>query len=70
MAENQQNYQNLISAKTNTYTKGLIRDYNDSYIPEGVWTNAINAVTNSHLGDVGTIGNEPSNVYCVTLLLG
>lgn len=67
MAENQQNYQNLISAKTNTYTKGLIRDYNDSYVPEGVWTNAINAVTNSHLGDVGTVGNEPSNVFCVSI---
>jgi hypothetical protein len=67
MAENQQNQQNpqdLNSAKINSYTKGLIKDYNDSFVPEGVWTNAINAVTNSHLGDTGTIGNEPSNVYC------
>ena len=55
---------NLNSSKSNTYTKGLNKDFNDSYLPEGVWTNAINAVTNSHLGDAGTIGNEPSNQFC------
>ena len=55
----------LNSAKTATYVKGLIKDYNDSYVPEGVWINAINAVTNSHKGDAGTIGNEPSNRFCV-----
>lgn len=55
---------NLNDSKSNTYTKGLNKDYNDSYIPEGVWTNAINAVTASHLGDAGTIGNEPSNLFC------
>lgn len=58
--------QNLNSVKVNTYTKGLNKDFNDSYIPDGVWTNAINAVNNSHLGDGGTIGNEPSNLYCVS----
>ncbi len=55
----------LNSAKSATYVKGLIKDYNDSYVPEGVWINAINAVTNSHKGDAGTIGNEPSNRFCV-----
>lgn len=64
MAQEQQNPNNLNSAKTNTYQKGLIRDYNDTFVPEGMWINAINAVTNSHLGDAGTIGNEPSNIYC------
>ena len=65
MAENKQgNQQNLNDIKSNTYTKGLIKDYNDSYVPEGVWINAINAVTNSHKGDTGTIGNEPSNLFC------
>ena len=62
MAKDQQN--NLNSNKNNTYQKGLIKDYNDSFVPEGVWTNAINAVTASQLGDAGTIGNEPSNVFC------
>jgi len=65
MAESKDsNFQNLNTPKANTYAKGLIKDYNDSYIPEGVWTNAINAVTNSHLGDMYTIGNEPSNLFC------
>jgi hypothetical protein len=63
MAENQ-NEQNLNSVKSASYTKGLIKDFNDSFVPEGVWINAINAVTNSHKGDTGTIGNEPSNTYC------
>jgi len=57
----------LNSAVTKTYTKGLITDYNDSYVPEGVWISAINAVTNSHKGDEGTIGNEPSNTFCAEL---
>ena len=56
----------LNTSKNNTYTKGLNKDYNDSYIPEGVWTNAINAVTASHLGDAGTISNEPSNLFCTS----
>jgi hypothetical protein len=42
----------------------MIKDYNDSYIPDGIWINAINAVTNSHKGDSGTVGNEPSNYFC------
>lgn len=66
MAEQNQDQasNNLNSAKSNTYTKGLLKDYNDSYVPEGVWINAINAVTTSHKGDAGVIGNEPSNVFC------
>jgi hypothetical protein len=55
----------LNTAKTVTYYKGMIKDYNDSYVPEAMWINAINAVTNSHKGDAGTIGNEPSNLFCV-----
>ena len=61
--------QNYNSTKQNSYTKGLNKDFNDSFIPEGVWTNAINAVTNSHLGDAGTIGNEPSTLFCTRTVL-
>ena len=60
----QQPSNNLNSVKSNTYVKGLIKDYNDTYVPEGVWINAINAVTSSHKGDAGTIGNEPSTLFC------
>jgi hypothetical protein len=69
MAESKEgNTTDLNSIKVNSYTKGLIKDYNDSYVPEGVWTNAINAVTNSHLGDMFTISNEPSNEFCTQTL--
>ena len=73
MAEQQNNdnsgLQNYNSTKQNSYTKGLNKDFNDSFVPEGVWTNAINAVTNSHLGDAGTIGNEPSTLFCTRTVL-
>ena len=64
MAEEQkdQSSNNLNSTKSNSYNKGLIKDYNDSFVPEGVWINAINAVSSSHKGDVGVICNEPSTL--------
>lgn len=54
-------------AVTNTFTKGMVKDYNDTFIGEGLWTHARNAVNNSHDGQVGVIGNEPANLHCVTL---
>ena len=53
--------------KMNSFTKGMVKDLNDTYIPEGVWTHARNLVNNSHDGQTGTVGNEPSNLHCVTL---
>lgn len=64
MADNQNN---LNSIKSSSFNKGLIKDFNDSFVPEGVWINAINMVNASHLGDNGTISNEPSNKFCVQL---
>jgi len=55
------------SATTNSFSKGMLKDYNDSLIGEGLYTHARNAVNNSHDGQVGVIGNEPSNLFCVTL---
>lgn len=57
--------QNTVSAKTNTFTKGMMKDIDLSFIPEGVWTHARNAVNNTVLGQVGDIGNEPANEFCV-----
>lgn len=54
-------------AKLNSFTKGMAKDPNESYIGEGVWTHARNLVNNSHDGQLGVIGNEPSNLLCVTL---
>lgn len=50
---------------TELYNKGLLKDVSDAYIGEGYWTHARNAVNNSPSGDVGVLGNEPSNIACV-----
>ena len=63
MAENTQNP----TSTTNLFNKGLVKDYNDTFVGEGLWTHARNAVNNSHDGNIGVIGNEPSNLHCVTL---
>jgi len=54
-------------ATTNTFSKGMLKDYNETFVGEGLYTHARNAVNNSHDGQVGVIGNEPSNLFCVTL---
>ena len=53
--------------ETNTFLKGLVKDYNETFIGDGLYTHARNAVNNSHDGQVGVIGNEPSNLFCVSL---
>jgi len=63
MAEKSQNP----GAVTNTFTKGMVKDMNDTFVGEGLWTHARNAVNNSHDGQMGVIGNEPSNLLCITL---
>lgn len=63
MAENTQNPTSSI----NLFNKGMVKDYNDTFVGEGLWTHARNAVNNSHDGQIGVIGNEPSNLHCVTL---
>ena len=60
MADNKQNP----SSTTNTFNKGMVKDYNETFVGEGLWTHARNAVNNSHDGQVGVIGNEPANMLC------
>ena len=52
---------------TNTFTKGMVKDYNETFVGEGLWTHARNAVNNSHDGQVGVLGNEPANMLCAQL---
>jgi hypothetical protein len=47
--------------KTHTFSKGLNKDITDIYMPDTVWTNAVNAINNSHQGETGTLSNEPAN---------
>jgi hypothetical protein len=60
-----ENLTNTSAAKTNAFNKGMVKDYTDIYISEGLWTNAVNAINNAHYGETGSIGNEPSNKFCV-----
>lgn len=59
-------FQNSSSAKTNTFNKGMVKDYSNIFIGEGIWTNAINAINKTHHGELGTLGNEPSNRLCTS----
>lgn len=59
--------QNNPGVNTNSFTKGMMKDLNESYIPEGIWTHARNAVNNSYDGQSGVIGNEPANLHCINL---
>ena len=66
MAKQEQGGSNPLTS-TNSFTKGMVKDYNESFVGEGLYTHARNAVNNSYEGNVGVIGNEPSNLFCVQL---
>lgn len=51
---------------TNSFTKGLNKDSDPSFVSEGMWTHAINIVNNTREGDVSTLSNESSNFLCAT----
>ena len=50
--------------QTKTLTKGLTRDTDPSFIQDGMWIYARNAVNNTREGDIGTLSNEESNALC------
>jgi hypothetical protein len=47
--------------QSNSFVKGLNKDVTDIFMPESIWTNAVNAINNSHMGETGTLSNEPAN---------
>jgi hypothetical protein len=53
-----------ISSNSGSFTKGLVRDFDENFDPESSWPYARNAANNSKEGDVGVLGNEPSNYQC------
>jgi len=55
------------NSTTNTFNKGLIKDMSESFVGEGTWFHARNLINNSSDGDMGIVGNEPSNIKCITL---
>ena len=53
--------------KSKSFLKGLTRDTDPSFIQDGMWTYARNAVNNTKEGDLGTLSNEESNALCAKI---
>ena len=64
MAKRKQQQPNTSLNQTKTLTKGLTRDTDPSFIQDGMWVYARNAVNNTREGDIGTLSNEESNALC------
>ena len=60
MAESENSGQNI----THTFTKGLNKDSDPTFVDAGMWTHARNAANNTSEGDLGTLSNEASNFLC------
>ena len=60
-----QGKQNTGQLNTNTFFKGLNKDADPSFVSEGEWTHARNAVNNTAEGNLGTLSNESSNYLCI-----
>ena len=58
--------QNTSDVTTNVFNKGMAKDYDNSFMPEGTWSHARNLINNSKTGDLGVVGNEPANVLCTS----
>jgi len=53
--------------ESKSFLKGLTRDTDPSFIQDGMWTYARNAVNNTKEGDLGTLSNEESNALCSSI---
>lgn len=60
----QQAPQNSGKVGTRSFDKELVEDIKDYHLQPNSWTQARNAVNNSNTGDLGDLGNEPSNSLC------
>ena len=58
--------QNTGQTVNNSFIKGLNKDSDPSYVQEGMWSHARNAVNNTFEGDLGTLSNEAANFLCFT----
>jgi len=63
MAQENQN-PGTSSVNTNSFLKGMNKDVTQAMEPKESWWHARNAANNSTDGDLGVIGNEPSNLQC------
>jgi len=51
--------------KSNTFLKGMVKDADGTFQPEGAWYHLRNGINNSKDGHTGTVGNEPSTKICI-----
>lgn len=56
---------NTSNTGSKSFDKELIQDINDFHLPTNSWGHARNAINNSVTGDLGKLGNEPSNLACI-----
>lgn len=54
------------SEESKTFDKSFNKDVNDFHLPKNEWSRARNAINNSITGDLGKLGNEPANLYCIS----
>ena len=59
-------FQPSSSNETKLFDKNLNEDINDFHLPKNSWSQGRNAINNSVTGDVGKLGNEPANIFCIS----
>ena len=64
MAKKQPRRAQTGKVETRSFDKDLVEDIKDYHLSPNSWTQARNAINNSNVGDLGDIGNEPSNDLC------
>ena len=57
----------MSDVSSNSFVKGLNKDSDTSFVQEGMWVHARNAVNNTTEGNLGTLSNEESNALCSTV---
>lgn len=57
--------QNTEKSITHNFAKGMNKDSDPTFVGDGMWTHARNAVNNTDEGNLGTLSNESSNILCV-----
>jgi hypothetical protein len=56
--------QNTTQNVTRSFSKGINKDADPSFVSDGMWTHARNASNNTEEGGIGTLSNEQSNMLC------
>jgi hypothetical protein len=65
MAQDDFKPQDTSSNETRRFDKDLNKNVSDFHLAENEWVHARNAINNSKTGDLGKLGNEPANKWCI-----